>query len=152
VLDLYSPPKWTSGHNFLEYVSFKKGIKWETIKELAEDLEVTNHWNRMMVGYSSGMLKRIALIQALAGDYELLMMDEPFTYLDIRTQVKLIDILTRYKDVSMLISTHYLGGLEKLANEITFIFNGEIIFSGDYSDLAKKGDILLVKTKYEEVF
>jgi ABC-type multidrug transport system ATPase subunit len=147
VLDVYSPPKWASGYEFLKYVSMSKGISWPKIDELAELLEVKNYWKRIMFTYSSGMLKRIALIQALAGDYELIIMDEPFTHLDLKTQAKLRDLLHQFTDKSILVSTHYLGGLEKIAKEVTFLFNGEVLFSGAIGDIINKGKLLLLKTK-----
>jgi len=147
VLDVYSPPKWASGYEFLKYVSMSKGISWPKIDELAELFEVKNYWKRIMFTYSSGMLKRIALIQALAGDYELIIMDEPFTHLDLKTQAKLRDLLHQFTDKSILVSTHYLGGLEKIAKEVTFLFNGEVLFSGAIGDIINKGKLLLLKTK-----
>jgi ABC-type multidrug transport system ATPase subunit len=147
VLDVYSPPKWASGYEFLKYVSMSKGISWPKIDELAELFEVKNYWKRIMFTYSSGMLKRIALIQALAGDYELIIMDEPFTHLDLKTQSKLRDLLHQFTDKSILVSTHYLGGLEKIAKEVTFLFNGEVLFSGAIGDIINKGKLLLLKTK-----
>ncbi|MCP5048464.1 MAG: ABC transporter ATP-binding protein, partial [bacterium] len=81
---------------------------------------------------SRGMTMKFALALALSHDADLIIMDEPTSGLDPVFRRELLDILSdliQDEGKSILFSTHVTSDLEKVADYITFIHNGELIFS-----------------------
>jgi len=82
---------------------------------------------------SRGMKMKLMLAVALSHNAELLILDEPTSGLDPVARDELLEILGSYierEDRSVLFSTHITSDLEKIADYITFINNGRIVYSG----------------------
>lgn len=81
---------------------------------------------------SKGMKTKFALAMALSHNAELIIMDEPTAGLDPIFRREILDILydlIQDEEKSIFFSTHITTDLEKIADYITFINNGEIVFS-----------------------
>jgi ABC-2 type transport system ATP-binding protein len=97
---------------------------------------------------SSGMKVKFSVAIALSHDAELLILDEPTSGLDPVSRDEILDIfnkLVKKKDRAILFSTHITSDLDKCASDITYIHDGEIVYSG-----TKKGFIdsyMFVKDK-----
>ncbi len=82
---------------------------------------------------SAGMKVKYALTLALSHKARLLLLDEPTSGLDPVSREELLDLfltLTREKGVTILFSTHITSDLEKCADSITYIREGEVPYSG----------------------
>lgn len=91
---------------------------------------------------SKGYRQRVGMAQALLHDPEVLILDEPTSGLDplqIREVRKLIRELGKEKTI--LLSTHILQEVEAVADEVVFIFEGRIVFTGTKAELAKEGSL-----------
>lgn len=87
---------------------------------------------------SKGMKMKLMIACALSHDPKLLILDEPTSGLDAISRNELLNILTDYiKDGehSVLFSTHIMDDLDKIADDITYINNGEIIYTGNKKNL-----------------
>jgi len=87
---------------------------------------------------SRGMKVKLMLTVALSHDAQLLILDEPTSGLDPVARDELCELLCDFvsdESRSVLFSTHITGDLEKIADYITFILNGRIVFSGLKDDL-----------------
>jgi len=87
---------------------------------------------------SRGMQMKLMLACALSHDAKLLILDEPTSGLDPIARDELLDILGDYISDgkhSVLFSTHITSDLEKIADYITFIQNGKMIYSGSKDEL-----------------
>lgn len=85
--------------------------------------------------YSHGMRQRLALAQALLPDPELLILDEPTDGLDpegIRQMRQLIQRLNHYHGMTILLSSHLLGEVERLCDRIGILHEGHLLFDGDW--------------------
>lgn len=133
-------PWWTSGVEYLKLVARSKNAKWDEVVELARLLRAEDYWHRSIRGYSSGMRKRIVLIQALIGDPELVLLDEPYTLIDKETIATLNDLLHKKLSdgTTILISTHIFTRLEQCADTLTVLFNGRVVYHGGKSKLAEE--------------
>ncbi len=87
---------------------------------------------------SEGMKVKLSLVLALSHGAELLILDEPTSGLDPFSRNELLEIFKylKAKGISILFSTHIISDLEKCADEITYIRNGEIIYTGSVSGFA----------------
>ena len=92
---------------------------------------------------SGGQLQRAAIAMALAGEPEVLLLDEPTTGLDVTTQAALLDLLVDLRHrakVSMVCVSHDLGVLARLCDRIAVMYAGAVIEEGPLvSVLARPG-------------
>ena len=81
---------------------------------------------------SGGQQRRVLIARALAGQPDVLIMDEPTAGVDAASQHVLADVLERLveREVTMLIVTHELGALERLLTRIVVVDGGHIRFDG----------------------
>lgn len=91
---------------------------------------------------SGGMRKRAALARAIAMDPLILFGDEPSAGLDPVTSAALDELilkLKQYLKMTMIIVTHELASINRIADRITFLDNGEILFVGTLEDAKQAG-------------
>ena len=89
---------------------------------------------------SKGMLEKLGLTLTLSRKSKLYILDEPISGVDTISRDKIVDTIINNldEDTSMIITTHYVGELEKLFDEVIFIGEGSIIEKGDAEDLREK--------------
>ncbi len=100
--------------------------------------------SKKMKELSAGMKVKFSLLLAMSHEAKLLILDEPTSGLDPVSRDSLLDVfleLVKHGGVSILFSTHITSDLEKCADDITYIKNGEILaceglkdFIKDYAD------------------
>lgn len=79
---------------------------------------------------SKGNQKKVGIVAALIGEPEVIILDEPFANLDPTTQIRLKGIikdLSKYKDTTILISSHDLQDVTEVCERIVLLEKGEII-------------------------
>lgn len=92
---------------------------------------------------SGGMRKRVALARALALDPPLLFCDEPSAGLDPVTLAALDDLFLKLRNslgITLVLVTHEIPSIRRLADHIIFLDDGQVLFSGPL-DAALKSDI-----------
>lgn len=110
---------------------------------------------------SRGMKMKLGMAVTLAHDAKLLLLDEPTSGLDPVGRDEMLDIFRDYmvkEDRTIFFSTHITSDLEKIADYITYIQNGRILYSGLKDDLIEKyclvrggiGD--LPQSKHKQIF
>ena len=103
--------------------------------------------------YSRGMKMKLSIGVALSHHAKLLIMDEATSGLDPVIRDEILDLFLEFmqdEEHSMLISSHITSDLEKIADYITFLKNGEIIFSENKDDLLYLYGILKCGKKERE--
>lgn len=108
---------------------------------------------------SKGMKMKFSLAVALSHNAKLLIMDEPTSGLDPIVRNEFLDILSwiiQDEEVSVLFSTHITSDLEKIADYITFIHNGKIVFSENKDTIFDqyflvKGENRLLNTELKSI-
>ena len=88
--------------------------------------------------FSGGMLQRAMVAQALAGEPDLLIADEPTTALDVTIQAQILRLLERLQDeqgMSVLLITHNLGVVARMCDRVCVMYAGEIVERGTLADL-----------------
>ena len=87
--------------------------------------------------FSGGMKQRVVIAMALAGEPELLIADEPTTALDVTVQAQVLDLLARLqaeRGMAMLLITHDLGVVARMAHRVGLLYAGELIETGPRED------------------
>lgn len=100
--------------------------------------------------YSKGMKMKLALACALSHDAEFLLMDEPTSGLDPVVRQEVLSILQEFitdENKGVLLSSHITSDLDKIADYICFIDNGEIILSCSKEEVLEKYGIVKGESK-----
>ncbi len=100
--------------------------------------------------FSKGMRKKLEIATALAHHPKLLILDEPTSGLDPVARSEVIDIFQNFiqdEECSILLSSHITTDLERIADYITFINDGEIVLSKTCDELLEKYGIVKCSEK-----
>jgi ABC-2 type transport system ATP-binding protein len=120
---------------FLDYVAALKRLRPRAaraqIAALLEDLDLTAIATRPLGTLSGGNRQRVAIAQALLGDPQLLVVDEPTVGLDPEQRVRFRDLLARLaRDRIILLSTHVVSDVETTADRIVLVAAGRVVADG----------------------
>lgn len=117
----------------MEYAAVE-GTSKEQLVELLHELEIENLKDRKPHTLSGGQKQRLAIARALAGSTGLLLMDEPFSSLDMKLRLKMYELLKRlnahHKRTLVLVS-HDLIEIKHLADTVVAFTEGRVIVSSD---------------------
>jgi ABC-2 type transport system ATP-binding protein len=115
--------------------------------ELLERLGISMARSRPMRSYSKGMLQRVGLAQALMGDPELVVLDEPMSGLDPIGRREVRELIEGLRDAgkTVFFSTHILADAELLCDRVAIIVKGKL------RDVGPLGRLLSPKVKRFEV-
>lgn len=139
-------PNFVRGVNVYRYLISMCGLAGLNKEEAIEyvDRELTKYGLQQHkwlspFSLSSGQMKKIMLIEALATQPSLLILDEPAANLDPSSRQELLELLKELttKGVTVFITSHILDEIEKFATSITILSNTGIAFSGSMADLKK---------------
>lgn len=116
---------------------YRNPISYQAILALSELQNYTNH---PMDKLSGGQKRKLQLALTLAGNPDLIFLDEPTVGMDAESRTKFwkhIDELKK-QGKTFLITSHYLEELEKVANRFIFLHNQKIIFDGSLTEMGKQ--------------
>lgn len=125
---------------------------WDSVKftDLLKQFEIDR--KKKVKELSRGMKVKLMIAVALSHEAKLLILDEPTSGLDPVARDELCDMLGEFvtnENKSVLFSTHITKDLEKIADYITLILDGEIVFTGSKEELLEK--YVLVKGGLDEI-
>lgn len=102
---------------------------------------------------SQGMKVKLSLVLALSHRAELLILDEPTSGLDPVSRDELLEIFKYLKNqgVSVLFSTHITSDLDKCADDITYIKDGKIIYTGNKEEFVRISSEKNIGSNLEEI-
>ncbi|MEX1296624.1 MAG: ABC transporter ATP-binding protein [Candidatus Limnocylindrales bacterium] len=106
--------------------------------ERAVDLvELADSADRRVATYSKGMRQRIKLAGALVHDPPVIILDEPFNGMDPRQRLQMFGLLRRMADDgrTILLSSHILEEVERLADSVLVVYAGRLAASGDFRSI-----------------
>jgi ABC-2 type transport system ATP-binding protein len=108
---------------------------------------------RPMGGYSTGMKQRVKLAQALVHDPELVLLDEPTNGLDPAGRDEMLGLIRRVHTdfgISVLVTSHLLGELERTSDHIVVIDGGRLLRASSTSDFTQATASLAVEVTDRE--
>ncbi|MBK0008926.1 MULTISPECIES: ABC transporter ATP-binding protein [Priestia] len=116
-----------------------KQKRQQRVKEVLDIVGLTGREKDKVRTYSLGMKQRLGIAQALLGDPDLLILDEPANGLDpmgVRELRELLFTLKRDYNKTILISSHLLDELQRVCDQIVVMREGELIWDGALDQLA----------------
>ncbi|AOT69490.1 ABC transporter ATP-binding protein [Geosporobacter ferrireducens] len=129
------------GRGRFPYQSFFKGLgkkDYEAVEEALEIMGITDLANRCVDELSGGQRQRVWIAMALAQQTDILLLDEPTTYLDITYQVEILDLLTdlnRKRGTTIVMVLHDINLSARYADYIFALQKGKLISEGTPSEI-----------------
>jgi manganese/iron transport system ATP-binding protein len=103
----------------------------EMVDKALSRVNMASFRKRQIGELSGGQRKRVFLARALAQEGQVILLDEPFTGVDVNTEEQIIELLGKLRDEGrvMLVSTHNLGSVPDFCDRTVFV-KGTVIASG----------------------
>jgi ABC-2 type transport system ATP-binding protein len=133
---------------YLGLVGALRGIRAPTldrrVNRLLELLQLHDSRHQQMQGYSKGMRQRVLVAAALLHDPSLLVLDEPFSGLDVNAGLLLRALLTALaaEGKMVLFSTHRFDMVEKLCSRVVVLSSGRLVAEHRLAELAARQESL----------
>lgn len=158
-----------SARAMLDHLAVLKGIsngkeRKRVVSELLEQTNLKDVANKAVSGYSGGMRQRFGIAQALLGDPQLIIVDEPTAGLDPEERNRFHNLLSEIgENVVVILSTHIVEDVADLCPDMAIMSGGAIVAQGAPGDLIDniegcvwrktidKGDIDAYRQKYKVI-
>ncbi|MFC0549651.1 ABC transporter ATP-binding protein [Planotetraspora thailandica] len=130
-----------SGRELLTYNGRIRGISPEETRRRADELiqvmDLVESQDKLVVDYSTGMRKKIALAAALLHNPRVLFLDEPFEGVDPVSANTLVDVLRRYTSSgsTVIFSSHVMDLVERLCDWVSVMNRGQIVAQGPLTEV-----------------
>ncbi len=136
-------PNFT-GTDFLLYMAALKGLERaqakRSVSELLALVSLTDVAKKKVKTYSGGMKQRLGIAQALLGEPEMLILDEPTAGLDPKERVRFRELIARLGEgCIVLLSTHIVSDVEHISDVVLMMKDGKIIYQSPWS--GEQGDL-----------
>jgi ABC-2 type transport system ATP-binding protein len=122
----------------------------EKIKEVLQFLDLWEVKDKSVSTFSFGMKQRLRLAQALVGDPQLLILDEPTVGLDpvgIKDLKDKLVYLSKNKGVTVFFSSHQLPDVEEICDRVILLKEGVILFDGKMEDIKGEKECRITVSK-----
>jgi ABC-2 type transport system ATP-binding protein len=133
-------PGLTGRKNLQLLAGLDGGVGRTRINEVLETVDLHDRQRDKVGGYSFGMRQRLGVAAALLRDPRLLVLDEPANGLDpagIRDMRALIRRLAA-SGLTVLLSSHDMGEVEEICNDVTIMRTGEVVYHGSIAALRER--------------
>ena len=138
-------PTMTIGDQISETLMVHRDLSYKDASALAVQLldktkiaEAAKRAKQYPFEFSGGMLQRAMIAQSLACNPAVLMADEPTTALDVTIQAQILELmaeLQRTENMSIILITHDLAVVARMADRVAVMYAGQIIESGSVDDI-----------------
>lgn len=130
-----------TAYEYLDYMAIIKNIrnKADRKKEVERCLEIAglqDQKNKKLGAYSGGMLRRAGIAQAMIGNPELIIVDEPTTGLDPEERLYFRNFISKIAvNRSIILSTHIISDIENICKNVGVMDEGKVLFNGPVDEL-----------------
>jgi ABC-type multidrug transport system ATPase subunit len=150
-------------YEFLDYIARlagmnKSSVRKDAVEKMLEEVGLYEARNRFANNLSGGMKRRLGIAQALIGDPQIIIVDEPTTGLDPEERIRFRNLLTRIseRDVVIILSTHIVGDISSTCTDMALMNKGLLAFKGSPEELINQARnnvwrIDATDTEYHEI-
>lgn len=116
---------------FMGFFRHPSQIDHQAVNDAMHRLGVQDLGKRQIGELSGGQKKRVFLARALAQQSKIILLDEPFTGVDVKTENAIMELMQELQDEGylLLVSTHNLGAVPGYCNEV-ILLNGTVVAAG----------------------
>ncbi|MFC6086956.1 ABC transporter ATP-binding protein [Sphaerisporangium aureirubrum] len=147
-------PPDVSATEFTVHMARMSGLPRGAARERAADtlrhVGLYEERYRPIGGYSTGMKQRVKLAQALVHDPSLLFLDEPTNGLDPRGRDDMLELIRRIGSefgISVMVTSHLLGELERVCDHVIVIDGGHLLRSSAIGDFTQATQLITVEVE-----
>ncbi len=131
---------YMNGYEYLGYIAYCAKLEDNVEKRIAAVLSLTGMTEgakRRIKGYSRGMNQRLGIAAAILNKPQLLILDEPTSALDPEGRAEVMNIIRNLSDTgtTILLCTHILSDVERVANRIGVLTNGKLAVEGKIDEI-----------------
>ncbi|NQX91723.1 MAG: ABC transporter ATP-binding protein [Flavobacteriales bacterium] len=126
----------SSAQDLLDHMAILKGIankneRKEVVKSLLQRVNLYDVRKKAVAGFSGGMKQRFGIAQALLGNPQVVIVDEPTAGLDPGERNRFYNLLSEIgENVAVILSTHIVQDVQQLCQNMAIINQGELLFQG----------------------
>lgn len=124
---------------YLELFSTIYKLNSSRVNEVLDQVGLLSEANKRIATFSTGMKQRLDFARAILHQPKLLILDEPFSGMDIEAKADFKRILKSLKSTGIVISSHMVGDLESISNKVIIVSKGHTLFSGSMTDIKSSG-------------
>jgi len=133
-----------TGEEFLNYIAVLKGVhdvgaRRLIVKQLLDKVNLADKAKQKIKSYSGGMKQRIGIAQALIGDPQVIIVDEPTAGLDPEERIRFRNLLEELSlERIVLLSTHIVADIETSCSRLAVLNKGKVSFQGTPDEMIAK--------------
>jgi ABC-2 type transport system ATP-binding protein len=130
-----------SGEQLVTYAGLLRGMDKDVVAarvgELLAALDLSGDAGTLVVDYSAGMTKKIALASALIHAPKVLVLDEPFESVDPVSAANIRDILDRYVATggTVIVSSHVMDLVQRMCDHVAVVADGRLLAAGTVEEV-----------------
>ena len=143
------PPLYTdmTPLEYLEFVGRAKGIAkaelYDSIEAVMKKTGIADVANRLIRNLSKGYRQRVGIAQAILGDPEYIILDEPTVGLDPLQIIEVRELIVSLKEEhAVILSSHILQEIDAVCDYVIMISRGKVVADGDISELVGENESL----------
>lgn len=143
-----------NGYDFLQYMGKLSQVEElqlkNNINQWSKRLGIDFALNRKLHTYSKGMLQRLGLCSVLLNNPRMIILDEPLSGLDPVGRKEIKDIIKEIHcaGISVFFSTHIVSDVEEIGDNVVFLKQGKLVYSGSLLDILSRYKKRSFRIKY----
>ena len=132
-------------YGYMNFLRIPKAIDKQKVQEAMQRVNIEHLAHRQIGELSGGQKKRVFLARALAQQSPIILLDEPFTGVDVKTENAIVDLLQQLREEGhlILVSTHNLGSVPDFCDQVVMI-NRTVIAAGKTEDTFNQHNLEIV--------
>jgi ABC-type multidrug transport system ATPase subunit len=136
-------PEFSAFKN-LKITALARGEDLNSIDEVLDIAGLTDRKKDSSKTYSFGMKQRLAIAQALIGNRQIIILDEPTNGLDPRGIIEVREIIHKLKHQgkTVIVASHMLGEMEKVCTDVAIFNKGKVVWTGELKNILSQYDSL----------
>ncbi len=121
----------------VEYLRFFAALRGMgvNVRGILAEYGLTKKGDDRISTFSRGMKRRLELARALMDDPEILVLDEPFSGIDLESRIAIREAIRNSRSKLIVVSSHDLREVERIADSVVVVKEGRIVFQGDIEKL-----------------
>ena len=151
------PPLYTdmTPKEYLTFVAEAKGVPYDRraaqVKKVMEQTDIAGVANRLIMHLSKGYRQRVGIAQAMLGDPDVIILDEPTVGLDPKQIIEIRNLIRGLAEKhTVIISSHILSEIAEVCDHVLIIAGGKLVADESLADLeerAKRSNGLIVRAR-----